>query len=462
MAIIYKLINMKKSIILLLAVLFLASCETNVIGDFEPSPYLGTGNDTPVNISKKGVAFTNKTKAWSHKTSELTANWMYSWGNVLADEIPENVEYVPMFWGKSSVTDENIDRIKGLIAEGKVKYVLGFNEPDGSTQANMSVPEAIALWPKLEELGVPLGSPATVGYGNEWMKDFMQQADALGLRVDFISLHSYGGANALNFVNILKQAHELYNRPIWVTEFAVADWNATKPENNRYTEAEVIQFMQDATTAMNSIDWVERYAWFDGSNAALATSSLFDDEAVITTLGEVYAAINPNENIGPGVDTEYTPPVDLDELIVNGHFEGGTYVKTYNWGTADMPIAWDGYESGIVETDVVAAYTGNFSARLKSGSSALTTVVPVEAGKTYIYKLYSKWAEVGVNMRIVFKDNVANVKIGQSEFLPISVEWTESTGEITIPAGVTDLLISLWNGSDTHFFFDDISLKEKK
>ena len=74
----------------------------------------------------------------------------------------------------------------------------------------------------------------------------------------------------------------------------------------------------------------------------------------------------------------------------------------------------------------------------------------------------SKWAEEGVNMRVVFKNNATNVKIGTSEFLPIATEWTESTGEITIPDGVTDLLISLWNGSQTHFYFDDISFKEKQ
>ena len=452
---------MKKYLALVMFSILMVNCEKNVIGDFETSEYLGDNIEIPADFAKKGAAFTNKTKAWSHKTSQLKAHWMYSWGNKLAEEIPENVEYVPMFWGKGSVSDENLNRIKQLVADGKVKYVLGFNEPDNATQANMTVDEALELWPKLEELGVPLGSPAAVGFNNTWMTEFMSRADELGLRIDFVAVHSYGGSNVLSFINKLKETHELYGKPIWVTEFAVADWNATTPENNRYSDAEVIQFMQDATTAMNSIEWIHRYAWFDGSNAALATSSLFDDDAVISTLGGVYAAINPNEDIGPGVDTEYTPPVDLDELIVNGHFEGGTYVKTYSWGTAPMPNGWDGYESGIVDYDVTPAYTGNFCARLKSGSSALTTVVPVEAGKTYVYKLYSKWAEEGINMRVVFKDNVANVKIGTSEFLPISTEWTESTGEIVIPDGVTELLISLWNGSQTHFYFDDISFKLK-
>jgi len=454
---------MKKELLLFfLALALFTGCEKNVIGDFEQSPYFGKEVELPADLSKKGVAFTNKTKAWSHKTSELKAHWMYSWGNKLAEEIPENVEYVPMFWGKGSVSDENLDRVKQLIADGKVQYVLGFNEPDGADQANMSVDEALELWPKLEELGVPLGSPATVGPTNPWMTEFMSRADELGLRVDFVAVHSYGGSNVLSLINKLKDTYELYNRPIWITEFAVADWNATSPAANRYSEAEVIQFMQDATTALNSIEWVHRYVWFDGSNAPLYTSSLFDDDANITPLGEVYAAINANAEIGPGVDTEYTPPVDEDELILNGHFEGGTYVKTYTWGNANMPIGWDGYESGIVDEEVMPAYTGNYTARLKSGSSALTTVVTVEPGKTYVYKLFSKWADEGVNMRVVFKNNATNVKIGTSEFLPIATEWTESTGEIVIPDGVTDLLISLWNGSQTHFYFDDISFKEKQ
>ena len=454
----------------MLTLISVVSCEKNVIGDFDgeaAEAVLSEQEDIQLTeeqkLSKRGVAFTNKTKAWSHKTSELKAHWMYSWGNELKEEIPENVEYVPMFWGKGSVSEENLTRIKGLIDEGKVKYVLGFNEPDGAQQANMTVDEAIALWPQLETLGVPLGSPAPVGFNSDWLAEFMQKADEQGLRVDFIAVHSYGGPNVLGFINNLKVVYNTYEKPIWITEFGVGDWNATTPANNRHSEATVIEFMQGALAALNDINWIHRYAWFDGgTRPALATSALFDEEATVTALGQAYAEINPNTDIGPGQDTEYTPPVDDDELISNGHFEGGTYVKTYNWGTAPMPNGWDGYESGIVDEDVQVAYTGNYTARLKSGSSALTTVVPVEAGKTYSYKLYSKWAEQGINMRIVFKDNIANVKIGQSEFLPTSTEWTESTGEIVIPDGVTNLLISLWNGSQTHFYFDDISLKEKE
>uniref|UniRef100_UPI0040476D50 glycosyl hydrolase n=1 Tax=Mariniflexile sp. TaxID=1979402 RepID=UPI0040476D50 len=447
---------MKKYLAIIICSILISSCEKNVIGDFEPSEYFGKNDDTQNNISKKGVAFTNKTKAWSHKTSALGAHWMYSWGNVLADEIPENVEYVPMFWGKGSVNDENINRIKQLIAEGKVKYVLGFNEPDGKDQANMSVDEAIALWPRLEEIGVPLGSPAVVGFNNGWFQEFMQKAVALNLRIDFIAVHSYGGPNVLNFINNLKGVHEAYNKPLWITEFAVADWTATSPANNKHSEATVIQFMQDALGALEDIDWIHRYAWFDGgTRAPLATSALFSEEADITTLGQVYAAINRNNEIGPGQDTEFTPPVDLDELLVNGGFEAGEI------------IPWGGFKNGVVGVAGTEPKTGNFCGNIQNNDGTLFQVVTVEPGKTYILKFWSKWREAIPNTFTgTLRNNDGNALLFTLPPMPQSANWEETTYEFTIPDGVTNLKIVFYKGQVNPtfppFYMDDVSLKLKK
>jgi hypothetical protein len=57
-----------------------------------------------------------------------------------------------------------------------------------------------SLWLKLEALGVPLVS-MTVCKSNQCMDEFMQKRMLLGLRVDFIAVHSYGGPNVLSFIN---------------------------------------------------------------------------------------------------------------------------------------------------------------------------------------------------------------------------------------------------------------------
>ncbi|WP_282073940.1 glycosyl hydrolase [Polaribacter atrinae] len=455
---------MKKIIYILLFSVFVISCKENVIGDFEEQEAASYGTETVLN--KKGVAYSYKTKAWSHRTSNLGANWFYHWGNNPKEEIPANVGYVPMFWGKSSVTDAEIERLKQLKAEGKIHYILGFNEPDGKSQANMTVDEAIALWPKLEEIGLPLISPAVAEKTSTspWLTEFMQKAEELGLRVDYIGLHSYPGPNVGNFMNSLRDTYETFKKPIWITEFAVADWKATSDDTNKHSEAQVLEFMKEVLPALDKVEWIERYIWFDDGNQsrpALATSRLYDKEGNMTPLGQFYAQHKPNLTIGAGTDTEYIPPVDDDELLFNGHFEGGTWENT-RWATWNTPNGWTGYQSDAVDLEVTEAFTGFFSARLLNGSSVLQTVVTVEENKTYVYKINSKWAEdKGHVQKIVFKDDIANKNIIVSDGLPSTAEWSESTGEITIPAGVTKLRIVLWNDKTTHFYFDDISLKEK-
>lgn len=429
-----------------LSTVLLVGCEKNVIGDFEPSP--DTGLESVEAVTKKGVAFTNKSKGWSYKTSDLGAHWMYSWNNILREEIPANVEYVPMFWGKGSVNDDNITRIKQLIADGKVKYVLGFNEPDGSEQANMTVDEAIALWPRLEELGVPLGSPATVNPNNDWMIEFMEKADATGLRVDFITVHHYGGPNVLSLINKLKVTYNAYaKRPIWITEFAVADWNATSVENNKYSQETVIEFMEEALEALNEIEWIQRYAWFDGRQAPLNSSALFDEDVTITSVGQVYAAINRNNEIGPGQDTEFIVPVDENELITNGGFESGEVTP------------WGGFKNGVGGAGI-NPLTGNFAGKIENGDGSLFQIVSVEPGKTYTLKFFSKWLETVEKSFIArIKNNADNKNLFGVETIPTTTEWAETTYEFTVPDGVNELKFVFFKGkSFPPFFMDDVSL----
>jgi hypothetical protein len=445
---------MKKQLItLLLLVLVFTSCEPNKIGDFDTSKVPDFVIDTKVN--KKGVCFTNKSLDWSHKTSAAGAHWMYSWGTELRAEIPENVEFVPMFWGKGSVNDANINRIKDLVAQGKVKYILGFNEPDGAAQANMTVDEAIALWPRLEEIGVPIGSPATVSPNNAWMIDFMKKAEAKNLRVDFVAVHHYGGPNVMAMVNKLKETYVAYKRPIWITEFAVADWGAASPAANRYSKEQVIDFMTQGLKALDEIEWIHRYSWFSGTQAPLFTSALFDDNSVITEPGVVYANHTRNPTIGPGVDTSFVPVIDPDELLVNGNFETG------------MLAPWLGFKNGVSTNE---PKTGGFCGQLQNHDASLYTIINVIPGKTYNIKYSTRWASIPSNtyspaLRI---EGVSGTPGLLKTLDPVAMtdQWTDYTTEVLIPSGVTKMRFVFFKGQlNPQFppaFIDDVSVKEKK
>lgn len=441
---------MKKLFLILFSSLLVMSCDENEIGDFGSIENLDP-NNTPeiIGLTKKGAAFANVAKDWSFKTHDLGAHWMYSWGNTLREEIPENVEFVPMFWGKGAVTDENINRIKQLVAEGKVKFILGFNEPDGATQANMTVDEALALWPRLEEIGVPIGSPATVNPNNAWMQEFMQRADEMGLRVDFVAVHIYDGPNVTAFINKLKQTRQAYNRPIWITEFAVADWNATSIDNNRFSQEEIMAYMTELLPALDQIDWIERYAWFDGRNAPLYTSALFDEDSNLTQVGQIYAGNKPNINIGPGVETQFVPEVDENEIIINGGFETGQIAP------------WGGFKNGVVGVATTEPHTGNFSGRVENGDGSLLYIADVEAGKSYTFKFFSKWLEpVSNSFTPTLRNDAGNVLLFRLDPVPMTTSWEETVFEFTVPEGVSKMRFVFFKGQGfPPFFLDDVSLK---
>ena len=75
--------------------------------------------------------------------------------------------------------------------------MLGFNEPNKSDQANMSVADAIAQWPEItSDPNIRVGSPAVSDDGRAWLEDFMDQVEANNLRVDFIACIGTDGTQA--------------------------------------------------------------------------------------------------------------------------------------------------------------------------------------------------------------------------------------------------------------------------
>jgi hypothetical protein len=252
----------------------------------------------------------------------------------------------------------------------------------------------------------------------------------------------------------LQQTFEAYKRPIWITEFAVADYSATTPADNKYSESQVMSFMTDILNAMDQLDWIHRYAWFDGSDIpALAPSALFnpEDARAITSVGQVYAAHKPNAEIGPGIDTDIVVVVDPDEIIINPGFETGTIAP------------WQGFKNGLYTAD---PRTGAFAGKVENGDGSLFTVVEVEEGKTYTLKFASKWSETGSG---VLKPALRNNDIGGADGLIVQLDevsntdqWVETTYEFIAPAGLVNLRIVFYkvNGNPP-FYLDDVSLKEK-
>jgi len=239
--------------------------------------------------AKKGLGISGKAPDFDRKLKSLNCKWFYNWTGAKPDDSPRNIEFIPMIW-KYSGNPIAVEKAAAVAKKENAKEILGFNEPDRSSQSNMTVEQALEAWPLLQKTGLRLGSPACAHPDNDWMKEFMEGVKKRDLKVDFICVHSYAGSNADSLIKRLEAVHKLYDKPIWITEFAVADWNARSLAENRLKPDDALKFMKDVLPKLDRLDFVERYAWFpaDFDSAPLGHSALWDADGKLTRLGECY------------------------------------------------------------------------------------------------------------------------------------------------------------------------------
>ncbi|HRJ09819.1 MAG TPA: glycosyl hydrolase [Prosthecobacter sp.] len=219
-------------------------------------------------------------KGWGGADAELhklfKVHWHYNW--MPRGTSTQEVEFVPLIKGTPALNQAQV-----IVETPGVKHLLGFNEPERESQGNVSVSEALDLWPKLEAIaekaGLRLGSPATSSDkpGMDWFEAFMEQAKRRKLRMDFVALHWYRGRDASafeSFVTAISRSHRL---PVWVTEFN--GWSGGEEENHEFLKG-TLRFMERSRI-------VERYAYFNPPKGA--PHSLLAADGSLTRMGKLYS-----------------------------------------------------------------------------------------------------------------------------------------------------------------------------
>jgi hypothetical protein len=248
-------------------------------------------------IKKKGFVYGSSDATTATKINALNVGWFYNWNFVRNPGIDNLIPYTPIVWGTK--TANNADAIKiinQIDTPGYDNNILGFNEPDFSQQSNMTVDQAIALWPIIQKTGRRIGSPAVAKNPtdpNGWLAQFMQKAKELNYRVDFIAIHWYAPPNVKSLLTKIDALWATYGLPIWITEFAVADWNANATTPCRFTQTQVKDFMAQVIPELESRSYVERYCWKtrNTSDINMGVSAIFNDDGTLTDLGTLYASL---------------------------------------------------------------------------------------------------------------------------------------------------------------------------
>ena len=215
--------------------------------------------------AKRGVAFNfNYVSDLPLLSPYIT--WDYNWGNNTNENAAlwfdaNEIDYCPMCWNGNY----SADKIRAYVAaHPNTKYLLGFNEPNLTDQANMTPAKAAELWSPVvalaKELNLKLVSPAMnygtlAGYSDpiKWLDEFFAQPNVDINDVYAISVHSYMASPSA--VQSFIERFRKYNKPVWVTEFCAWDPLPASAEVQMDYMCTVLHYMENEPL-------VERYAWF--------------------------------------------------------------------------------------------------------------------------------------------------------------------------------------------------------
>jgi hypothetical protein len=223
--------------------------------------------------------------------------WWYNWASQPAPGGAPGIEFVPMVWGGGSLAQT---------APAGSKTLLGFNEPNFKSQADMTSAQAAADWPAVEAIAAPghlaIASPGVNYCGSAtdssqctepavtdpyaYLTEFFGACS--GCKVDYVAVHAYecDAASLRNYIEGSSDAGATppgfvkFGRPIWVTELAC---DAT------HSVADQKVFMLAAVPYLESNPDVVRYAWFNAD--PIPTARLTDADGGLTELGSTYLGL---------------------------------------------------------------------------------------------------------------------------------------------------------------------------
>ena len=232
---------------------------------------LGACQDVNVTAStmqkstKRGVSF-NFTNIEDLPLLSPACSWAYNWGNSQNETAAfwfdtNDMDYCPMAWN----TGYNKETIRQYVAaHPNTKYLLAYNEPNLTDQANMTPQQAAQSWSELvafaKELGLQLVSPA-MNYGTlsgysdpiKWLDEFFAQPNVSLDDVCAIAVHCYMSSPfaVTNYIEMFKK----YGKPVWMTEFCAWDPVPGSVEKQMDYMCTVLNYLEQEEA-------VERYAWF--------------------------------------------------------------------------------------------------------------------------------------------------------------------------------------------------------
>ncbi len=377
-------------------------------------------------------------------------SWYYNWG---ATPLPKpadvSMEFLPMAWnGASSFRTA----IASYLAAGNRPWrVLALNEPNFTTQANMTPSNSAVTYKQVRAICDPynipvvgphmaIGSPAnqsltaydpiqgsnvTYTFQEPFLNAFLYYCGTTN--PPGMATHSYGGYGEITWIlNTMRTDYP--TQKVWLTEFC--PWGATN-------DATVLATLIPAVDFCERTPWVEGYAWFMSRISGDPYNSLLGGSGTLTAAGRAYVQMPVHDTnlfyrIPGRLQAERYVTLSLADIAPTTDADGLADMKsTAAGGSVDYNIQVDSagnYPLGFRvagATGQLRVYKGaallGTATTTQTSWSTVSTVIPLTAGpQTLRIVLGSNaqrlnWMEFAVT-NAPPSTNLALVQTGGGEF----------------------------------------------
>lgn len=382
---------------------------------------------------KRGLAY-NLT---SEKDIEVLApgvSWFYNWGQKPeADKAAldaNRLDFLPMAWNDQF---SKADIRNYLAVNPHIKYILGFNEPNFTKEANMTPKQAAAKWHLVEEIaqeyGLKIVGPAVnyapaggaVKDGSTTYTDPIKYLDDFfsarpESKVDFIAVHCY-----MNYIGGVKDyisKFKKYGKPIWLTEHCGWEGGLTYAMQRNLLAESVLYLETDPD--------IYRYSWFigrtDAANEWPHMQLLEHTRPELTELGLIYVNMS-------SFDADFY--FQIDQVIPAQHF-----IDAHEWThlekTTDAEGTLNLYEftkDRWVAYQVELPEPGLYNIEFRYAALASTQIKATASGQTTQHTLpktgsFASWGNNTLQMQLPAGKQTLRIDVAQGN---AKINWLKIT-----------------------------------
>ena len=437
--------------------------------------------------AKRGIGWDEKTRSVTDAPVDKMlpgVSWMYNWGpapNGTAANLgtADGMHFAPMCWNGAF----NATIIRNYIStHAGVKYLLGFNEPNFSAQANMTPEAAASRWPEVEKIAVDYGLKLVAPALNftaekvggrlwspyEWLDEFIRQYEVKFGKLpvmDCLALHCYMNwfsantwfateyfyadlydtskkdvygryPNIVKFLDAYKAANGHFPR-MMLTEFC--SWE----NDGTITGADFqIDQMTQKIQKLEQSDLIEGYAWFmaNGRAADYPYFSIFETNTAnspLSVLGTVYTYMSSFDT-----DRFYAPDelVDAKDYVDASTDEQQVRLRPNTESGSSLPLQVEMLQGSWAKYQLSVPAAGEYKFTLRIKSSADSPVwLYVDGKKSATPVLAStdgEWADR--DFTTVLSDGSHSIMLYNGGNIPVfvnSFRFQAQSSSIVLPSG---------------------------